>query len=310
MTGVRLNQFAAASAAAPARQRSIAIDAHTHAGVPASRTTWGRARARGLLPWHGTAGVLAGGTRRSRETMRMTPWRTVGMMTAALVATGGGARADVTGSYDGQLAAKKVAQPIVAAGVFSVSGKTVTGTIAIGGDAAGAGAYIVNGRATPKRLNVKGALGGVTLVWRAKISGDTLQGRARIKGAGAKLVGTLSLAHNPPLADGSTCDAVFNQNQTFFTQQVLDTSLVACTACHVPGGQAEATRFRVDINDALATARSVAPLVDSANPDASRIIEKPLALVPHGGGVRITPGSSEDVNLRQWVGMIAAAACN
>jgi hypothetical protein len=64
------------------------------------------------------------------------------------------------------------------------------------------------------------------------------------------------------------------------------------------------------MNDALATARSLAPFVDSANPDGSRILEKPLALVPHGGDQQIAPGSSEDQMLRQWVGLIAAAGCS
>jgi hypothetical protein len=54
----------------------------------------------------------------------------------------------------------------------------------------------------------------------------------------------------------------------------------------------------------------VAPFVDSSNGDGSRILEKPLALVPHGGGLQITPGSSEDLTLRQWVGLIAAAGCS
>src|SRR5690348_17939562 len=68
--------------------------------------------------------------------------------------------------------------------------------------------------------------------------------------------------------------------------------------------------FRVDLSDALASARSLAPFVDSANPDASRILEKPLMLVPHGGGLQLTAGSTEEQNLRQWVHMVAAAACN
>ena len=240
---------------------------------------------------------------------RMTPWRTVGMAMAVAVAMASAASADVTGSSDGQLTGKKVATPIPAAGVLSQSGPIVTGTLAIGGTT-GAGDYIVTGRATPKRVKVKGAVNGVTVTWRAKIAGEVLAGPVKLKGPGVKLAGTLTLTRNPPLGDGTGCDAVFTANQAFFTDQVLGTALVSCTACHVPGGQADATRFHVTTSDAQATARSLAPLVDSPNPSASRILEKPLALVPHGGGQRITSGSTEEQLLTQWVDLIAAAACN
>lgn len=239
--------------------------------------------------------------------MTTTTWSTSMTMLALLA---GAARAEVGGSSDGQLVAKKLAQPVAAAAALVQSGPLVTGTLALGGDAPLAGAYRVQGRATPKRVKLKGAANGVSLTWTAKVEGETLQGRARLKGAGVKAVGTLMLTHNPPLGDGSACDGVFATNETFFTTQVLGTALVTCAACHVSGGQAEATRFRVGLSDALATARSVAPLVDSAHPDDSRILAKPLALVPHGGGAQIVTGSSAEQTLRQWVGMIAAAHCD
>ena len=227
----------------------------------------------------------------------------------AVFAMMGVAHADVTGSSDGQLLPKKSPQPIAVSAVLAQAGAFVTGTIAVGGDV-GAGAYLVNGKATPKRVKLVGSVNGVTLSWRAKISGDTLQGTARLKGAGAKAVGMLTLTKNPALADGTACDGVYTANKALFDSQVQESALTTCLACHVAGGQAEHTRFRVDMNDALATARSLAPFVDSTNPDGSRILEKPLALVPHGGAQQITPGSSEDQTLRQWVGLIAAAGCS
>ena len=234
------------------------------------------------------------------------------LMVGTLVVTTGLAHADVTGSRDGQLVAKKISQPILAAAVLSQSGAFVTGTLAIAGDpAAGGGAYLVNGRATAKRVTIRGmAPNGVAVSWKARIVGDTLRGRARLKGAGVKVAGTLALTRNPPLADGSGCDGVFTSNQAFFTDQVLGRALVACTTCHVPGGQAAATRFHVTMTDPLATARAIAPFVDTANPDASRILQKPLALLPHGGGQQIAPGSIDAQSLRQWVGLIAAAGCH
>ena len=106
------------------------------------------------------------------------------------------------------------------------------------------------------------------------------------------------------------CDAVHADNTSFFADQVMGQALTACTACHVTGGQADPTRFHVTAADPLATARSVAALVDTANPDASRILQKPLNLLPHGGGAQITAASAEDGILRQWVGLIAQAQCN
>ena len=206
------------------------------------------------------------------------------------------ARADVTGSSDGQITGRKVVQPIAASAVFSQSGRVVSGTVAIGGDFAGA--YLVHGIATPRRVRVSGTENGALLKWVGKITGDAMQGRVRLKAAGSKLVGTLALTKNPPVADGTSCDAVFNANQTTFTDQVLHNALVSCTACHVPGGQAADTRFHVDATDALATARAIVPFVDAANPDASRIIEKPIDLIPHGGEQQIAPGSTQETALQ------------
>ena len=64
------------------------------------------------------------------------------------------------------------------------------------------------------------------------------------------------------------------------------------------------------VGDPLATARSMAALVDSANPDGSRLLLKPLDVLPHGGGVQVTAGSTEDTILRQWVDLVAAASCS
>ena len=238
------------------------------------------------------------------------PWQQAAISaTLGLVVAVAPAHADVTGSSAGQITAKKIAQPIAVAAVFSESGGTVSGTIAVGGDAL-AGAYLVHGVATPKRMRVSGILDGALLKWTAKISGDTMQGKLKLRGSSGKVAGLLALTKNPAVADGSSCDAVFAANQATFTSQVLHGALVACTACHVPGGQAADTRFHVDANDALATARAIVPFVDAANPDASTIVQKPLLLVPHGGGQQIVPGSTEETELRTWVALIAAASCS
>jgi hypothetical protein len=233
----------------------------------------------------------------------------VGMLVASIVAVPP-ARGDVTGSFDGSLTAKKLAQPPSAAATFSQSGKLVTGTVALPADLPTfGGAYLVNGTATPKKLKVTGGGPGGTFRFTAKVVGDTLQGKLKVKGAG-KLAGKLLLTRNVSAGDGSGCDAVFTQNQTFFVDQVLGVALTSCITCHQPGLQASATRLHVTAADPLATARAVALLVDSGNPAASRVIEKPLNLVPHGGGMQILSGSSAETTLRQWIDLVALAHCN
>jgi len=219
-----------------------------------------------------------------------------------------GARADVTGSFDGQASGPRVAVPIKAAATFTQTGKSVTGTIAV--DGALAGAYLVSGKATAKRLIVSGLGPNRTRIkWKGKIVGNTISGKAKLVGA-SKVIGILSFTRNVSTSDGSSCDSVYNQHTAQFTGQVLGQALTVCTTCHAPGLQAGSTRLHVIVADPLATARSVATMVDSADPDASRILEKPLLLVPHGGGQRILPGSAEETILHDWVTLIAQAQCN
>jgi hypothetical protein len=241
-----------------------------------------------------------------------TAWRTalLGIVASGFVGAPL-AHADLTGSYDGRITARKLAQPIDGAAVLSQAGGAVTGTLALAGDPASfGGAYLVTGRATAKRLKVSGVLNGAKIMWRAKIAAGTLQGVVRVRGAGRKLAGIFVLVPNGPAANGTPCDAVFTQNQTLFVDDVLGKALVSCTACHVAGGQAQATRFRVTPGDALATARSIAPLIDAADPAASRILGKSTATLPHGGGQQILPRSTQEQSLRQWADLIAQAHCN
>lgn len=233
-----------------------------------------------------------------------------GVLVGSLVLTRVAA-ADVTGSFDGSLASAKLGAPMSVAAVLSQTGRAVTGTVALPGDpSAFGGAYLVYGSTTPKRLKLHGVAGPVRFKWRAKIVGDTLQGKARVKRPGQKVVGTLAMTHNVSAGDGSSCDGVFQANQTFFVDQVLGQALVSCGTCHAPGLQAAATRLQVTASDPLATARSVALMIDPANAGASRILAKPLALLPHGGGSQIMPGGTQEQILTQWVDLIVQAQCN
>jgi len=220
-------------------------------------------------------------------------------------------RADVSGSFDGSVTSKARADAVAISAALSITGRTVAGTVALPSDLPViGGAYLVHGVATRKRVNVSGtgATGG-RFTWKAKIAGDTLRGKMRVKGPGAKLAGTLTMNRNVSTTDGSGCDAVFTANQTFFVDQVLP-ALAACASCHAPGLQAQAARLHVLPGDPLATARTIAQLVDAADPDASRILRKPLNLVPHGGGAQLVVGSPQEEVLAQWVALVAEAHCN
>jgi len=220
------------------------------------------------------------------------------------------ARADVTGSYDGNLTPKKTT-PSAASAVFTQTGTAVSGTIALPADLTSfGGAYLVQGKATPKKVKVTGiGTNGVSFKYVGKIAGTSVSGKAKLKGAAGKLKGTLALTLNPA-TDGSACDAVYTANQTFFDDQVLGVALQACTACHGPGLQAGSTRLLVDANDPLGTARTIAPLVDPASPSMSRVLAKPLNVLPHGGGQQLQPASTEEQILAQWAELVTAAACN
>lgn len=236
--------------------------------------------------------------------------RTIALLAGVVLCTAD-ARAQVMGSFDGEVTGPRVAVPLDAAAALLQTGPFVTGTAAIGGVAPDfAGVYTLTGKGTTKRLRLSGlGANGALLKWRAKVTPGLLSGPVRIKAPAAKLRGTLALTLNVTTGDGSSCDAVYAGNTAFFVDEVIGKALTACTTCHVPNGQADVTRFHVTPADPLATARSMALLVDATSPDASRILQKPLNAVPHGGGAQIIAGSAEETILRQWVDLVAQAHC-
>jgi hypothetical protein len=221
------------------------------------------------------------------------------------------AHAQLTGSYDGGASGRTITAPIAAAAVFEQNGKTVSGTIAVGGDqTTTGGAYLVNGKATKKLVKVKGFNGnGAKLIWSGKLGASGASGKAKLKGPGQRLTGTLALTLNAPTGDGSSCDAVYTANSEIFTEQLIDQALVPCASCHVPGAQAGATRFHVVSGDPLATARAVAEMVDPDAPSASRLIAKPMLASPHGGGQQVFDGSAEAQSLLAWAMLVAESGC-
>jgi hypothetical protein len=230
----------------------------------------------------------------------------------ALLLIAPAAQAQATGSFDGSLTGKKLPEPVAVAAVVSQTDAQLTGTVALPADLdALGGEYLVTGKATAKRAKLSGfGAGGAAFKWRAKIDGDTLAGKVKVKGPGQKIVGKLSMTRNVFGSDGSACDAVYDANKALFDGDVLGQALMSCTSCHAPGLQAGATRLHVTMSDPLATARGVSLFVDPVVPTASRILQKPLNAVPHGGGLQLVAGSEEEQILTQWVDLVAQAGCN
>jgi hypothetical protein len=83
-----------------------------------------------------------------------------------------------------------------------------------------------------------------------------------------------------------------------------------CRACHVDGGIASATRLHfpeagATPADVEAFGRSLAPLVNREQPEASPLYTKPTNREKHTGGKLILPGSPEEALLLDWVRYLA-----
>jgi hypothetical protein len=143
---------------------------------------------------------------------------------------------------------------------------------------------------------------GSTFKWKGKwVSATALSGKAKVKGVSGKAKGDLVLSRQ----DGSTGGPGTCQSP-FFDGQVMGLVLKpVCANCHVPGGVAATAAFRVTITDPLATQHSVARQINLSDPDASPILQKPLALVAHGGGQQLSPGSPNHQILADWVNRVA-----
>jgi mono/diheme cytochrome c family protein len=163
----------------------------------------------------------------------------------------------------------------------------------------------VQGRARGRGVRLSGVgPQGARLVWKGHATAGGLRGHLKVRLASQRLVATLVLSRRvqPPL--GGSCD------DPFFVDEVLAHVLVpVCATCHVAGGQAGATSLVVDAHDVAGTQARVAQQVDAADPARSRLLLKPLGLVPHGGGTQLAAESPEAAILRQWADTVASGAC-
>jgi hypothetical protein len=217
------------------------------------------------------------------------------------------ARADLTATYDGSLTLKPTGQVSVLAGSLVQAATGVSGSVAIEmSDPSVSGVYFVAGsvKAKGKKISLVGAnQAGTQLKYKGKVSGDTVNGKVKLIGPGAKMKGTLSMSRRvvqPPTTPPVTCD------NPFFTGQVMGLVLQpVCGSCHIEGGAAGSAAFRVTSNDPIATMTSVALQIDKAHPEESRILQKPLGVVPHSGGIQLVAGSEQFNVLQQWVNLVA-----
>jgi hypothetical protein len=79
-----------------------------------------------------------------------------------------------------------------------------------------------------------------------------------------------------------------------------------CRACHNSEGVASATRLHFPEADADAQkieafGNSLVILIDREQPDASLLLRKPTARIPHTGGERIKPNTPEETVLKAWI---------
>ena len=223
----------------------------------------------------------------------------------ALAPAGAGARPSTTGFYDGHVADRGTGALSIASASLQDVKKTVDGTLTLAVGAAPGDSFTVQGRARGRRVVLTGSnAAGTRLKWKGKwTAGNTLEGKVKLRALDGTVVrGSLVLVRQATAPDSCSI---------FFRDTVMGEVLVpVCALCHVPGGQAELTAFRVSIDDAGATRQSVAGQIDATDPAASKLLLKPIGSLGHGGGVRIFPGGPEDLILQQWVDMVSRGECS
>lgn len=217
---------------------------------------------------------------------------------------GGVAQADVTGSYDGIVAVKKTGeQGVLTVGLIQVD-RAVSGTVQVSlADLSASGFFWVTGKTNKKGVKIKVTgqnQSGTVLKLKGRLRDGQVIGKAKLKSPTGTYKGRVTLSVRGDGSVPTVCES------DFFSGQVMGRVLVpTCANCHVPGGIAESTSMRVVPTDPLATQQSVAAHIDTADPAASRIVQKPTGQIAHGGGVQVSPGSTEESILTQWAEMVS-----
>src|SRR5580700_7065609 len=103
--------------------------------------------------------------------------------------------------------------------------------------------------------------------------------------------------------------ALWGQNGDFRNTLYPILEKANCRACHNADGVASATRLHfpeadADADKIAAFGNSLVVLVDRQNLDASLLLRKPTARMPHTGGERIKQNSAEEAVLKAWVAQL------
>ncbi len=205
----------------------------------------------------------------------------------------------VGGAWTGSLARARRRETFAGSGTLAQRGAQLTGWLELNVPDM-ASAVPVTGTAKRRAVVLAGTVGGTRVRWvaRWRARHGELRGKLRVRGPGGKMKGILALHRDD--GTGPSCGS------DYFRDTVMPEVLVAvCAQCHVPGGLAALTTFRVTPGDAVATAASAAAHVDAAAPLSSRLLRKPRAELPHGGGVQLEAGSARDDVLAQWIEQVA-----
>jgi hypothetical protein len=104
--------------------------------------------------------------------------------------------------------------------------------------------------------------------------------------------------------------ALWGQSGDFRTTLFPIFEQANCRACHNTDGVASATRLHfpeagADADKIAAFGNSLVALVDRQNLEASLLLRKPTARMPHTGGERIKQNSPEEALLKGWIAKLA-----
>ena len=210
-----------------------------------------------------------------------------------------------SGFFDGVVTDGVTGLASVASAVLNQTKKRIDGTVTMAQSGEGAASYAVRGSVRGRRLKLRGTSdGGATLKWRGKWKGRTaIRGKLTLRGAGGSVRhGMLTLVPRSTAPDA--CEA-------YFRDTVMAEVLVpVCAQCHVPGGLAELSNFRVSVDDPAATRQSVARLIDLTTPAASPLLQKPIGALGHGGGIQLAADGPQHLVLQEWVAKVAGGECS
>jgi mono/diheme cytochrome c family protein len=239
--------------------------------------------------------------------------RTVCSVTLLIVALvsamahGAARRPDLGGSWQGLLSVRRgprrTGETLAVSGTLTQSGPRVSGTISLD---AMPGSFAVKGRSHGNVVQVHGLLGDTRLRWRAHFDGtrNAWRGPLVVRGTNVRTQGRLDLQRQ---SDGSTPIC----GNDYFAAEVMPNVLEPiCAGCHVAGGAAATSTFRVTRGDAIATVRSAIRQVDTTTPAQSKLLLKPHGELGHGGGQQAAPGSPAELILVHWIDLVTAPGCS